>query len=209
MRLSLLLLLMMVSGFVSAQSFKTSKNIVSVGLYTPFESPAGYALSYERMLDRGNSPSAAQFAFKLNMKMVNDKEKAVFTNHDGKEFFDEDAFQYNGFVFTPEVKYYFGWNAPFGVYFSVNGGYGNYVETFYDVNNVLNNYEKRYSRIGRGIGAGFQFMIRQVVAVDLGGGYLMEDVSLSQRNAGEKSFSALYKEKDDGLRINVTFGIPF
>ena len=45
--------------------------------------------------------------------------------------------------------------------------------------------------------------------MDINAGYMMEDVSPSQQSFGETEFTALNKLKEDGLRINATFGFSF
>lgn len=198
-------------GIAQGQSFLVKKNVLGVGLYTPFEKPGGYALSYERMLDKGHSLNAAQFAVKLNFKLINDDERAHFNDSLGVSVFDLDAYQYEGFSFTPEVKYYFTWNAPIGPYFSLYASYSRYSENFFlELDPVSTaNYEKKISKLGRGIGAGYQFRFSELLSMDIGGGYIMEDIRSKQKNLGELVFSPLDNQKDDGLRVSVSFGILF
>ncbi|MBC8464196.1 MAG: DUF3575 domain-containing protein [Bacteroidetes bacterium] len=208
-RIFILLSIFLVTGAVQAQSFLVKKNIISTSLFTPFEDPGGYSLSYERMLDKGQSLNAAQFSVKLNTKLINDKKPWAYTEFEGVKIYDNEAFQYSGFSFVPEVKYYFGWDSPFGPYFSLYGSYAQYTESFKDMSDNVNNYNTKFTRIGRGIGVGYQFRIGRLLAMDIGGGYIMEDVSSKQQKFGETDFTSLDKEKDDGLRVAVTFGVSF
>lgn len=208
-RLTLFFSFFLVSGLLQAQTFNTSSHIISTPLYAPFEDPRSFGLSYERMLDKGQSPNAAQFAVKFNLKKISDKKKWTYTQFDGIDVFDEDAFQYSGFSFIPEVKYYFTWDAPFGVYFNLFGALTTYTESFYNIIDYTANYNKRFIKVGRGIGLGYQFRIRKVLSMDINAGYMMEDVSPSQQSFGETEFTALNKLKEDGLRINATFGFSF
>lgn len=208
-RLILFSFFVLVSGLLHAQSFRTSSHIISAALYAPFEEPASFGISYERMLDKGQSPNAAQFSVKLNLNKIADNKEWAYAIFEGKEVFDEDAFQYAGFSIIPEVKYYFAWDAPFGVYFNLFGALTNYTESFSNISDRTQNYNKRFTKIGRGIGLGYQFRIRKVLTMDINGGYLIEDVSLSQRAYGESDFADLNKLKEDGLRVNATFGFNF
>ena len=56
--------------------------------------------------------------------------------------YNEDAYQYTGYSVRPELKYYFGWNAPFGFYFNLFASYTDYTESFKDINDNINNYNK-------------------------------------------------------------------
>lgn len=208
-RIALLFSFCLLGGLLHAQSFYTPSHIISTALYAPFEDPGSFGISYERMLDKGQSPNAAQFAVKFNLKKISDKEKWAYDVFDGKEVFDEDAYQFSGFSFIPEVKYYFTWDAPFGIYFNLFGALTNYTESFNNIVDQTQNYNKRFTKIGRGIGLGYQFRIRKVMTMDVNGGYMMEDVSPSQQGYGELEYTDLNKLKEDGLRINATFGFSF
>lgn len=196
-------------GIAQGQSFLVKKNVFGVGLYTPFEKPGGYALSYERMLDKGRSPGEAQLSFKLTSKLVNDKKHHNYGSFEGVELIDKDAYIYKGFAFTPEIKYYFTWDAPFGPYFSVFGSYQKYTESFVDIADELNNYVVNSASLGRGIGLGFQFKFSELICVDIGGGYIMEDITVKRQGFGELVFTNQDPIKDDGLRVAVSFGLAF
>ncbi len=208
-RIFILLSVFLIASVSQAQSFLVKKNIISTSLFTPFEVPGGYGLSFERMLDKGQSLNAAQFSVKLNAKLINDTKRWSYGVFEGVKIYDNEAFQYSGFSFTPEVKYYFGWDSPFGPYFSLYGSYTQYTESFKDMSDNVNNYNTKLTRIGRGIGAGYQFRIGRLLAMDIGGGYMMEGVNSKIQKFGETDFTALDKEKEDGLRVAVTFGISF
>ena len=208
-RIFILLSVFIISGTVQAQSFLVNKNVISTSLFTPFENPRAYGLSFERMLDKGQSINVAQFSVKLNAKLINDTKPWSYGVFEGVKIYDNEAFQYSGFSFVPEAKYYFGWDSPFGPYFSLYGSYTQYRESFKDESNNVNNYNTKFTRIGRGVGAGYQFRIGRLLAMDIGGGYIMEDVSSKKQKFGETDFTALDKEKEDGLRVAVTFGVSF
>lgn len=194
---------------LSAQSYLVKRNIVSVPVYAIFEQPSSFGLSYERMLDKGQSLSTAQFASKLTLLKISYQDEWIYGTFENVSLIDEDAYQYTGYSIRPEMKYYFGWNAPFGFYFNLFASYTDYTESFVDINDNVNNYNKRSNRIGRGIGGGFQFKVKKVIAVDLAAGYIMEDVNSSKQNYGEVEFTDLIGLKDDGLKLNINLGVSF
>ena len=208
-KLFVLLFILLTIDNINAQSFLVKKNIISTSLFTPFEIPGGYGLSVERMLDKGRSPNVAQFSLKLNTKIINDKQAFQYTTFNGIELYDKNAFQYNGISFIPEIKYYFGWNSPFGPYFSLYGSYVKYSEIFNDIIDDQNNYILKSNQIGRGLGCGYQFALGEFFAMDVSGGYIIEDVNLKKQDLGEEEFLSLEKLKEDGLRVSITLGISF
>ena len=52
-------------------------------------------------------------------KKISDSDRDAYQIFEGQLIYNEKAYEYSGYALTPEVKYYFGWNAPFGLYFSV------------------------------------------------------------------------------------------
>ena len=128
------------SNVLFAQYSPVSKNIISTNLLQFFEQPAGFGIAYERMLDKGRSNNVAQFSMKLDVKKISDADRDAYQTFEDQLIYDEDAYQYSGYAVTPEVKYYFGWNAPFGPYFSLFGKYSNYQESFKDLADENNNY---------------------------------------------------------------------
>ena len=82
------------------------------------------------MLDRGRSPNVAQLSFKLNYKLINDKDDYVYDVYQGIELKDKDAYIFEGHALVPEFKYYFTWDAPHGPYFTLYGTYESYQENF-------------------------------------------------------------------------------
>ena len=205
----IIFLLLFFSCKLCAQSYSVKRNIISVPVYAIFEQPSSFGLSYERMLDKGQSLSTAQFASKLTLLKISDQDEWIYGTFENVSLIDEDAYQYTGYSVRPEMKYYFGWNAPFGFYFNLFASYTDYAESFVDINDNVNNYNKRSNRIGRGIGGGFQFKVRKVIAVDLAAGYIMEDVNSSKQNYGEVEFTDLKTIKDDGLKVNINLGVSF
>ena len=115
----LTVILCLVSHFLFAQNTTVPKNIITTSLSPFFEKPAGFGIAYERMLDQGRSDNVAQFSLKLDMKKISDTERDAFQTFEDRLIYNEDAYQYSGYIITPEIKYYFGWSAPFGLYFSV------------------------------------------------------------------------------------------
>ena len=151
---------MLVSVACQSQTFRVSDNVLSTSLYQPFAPVGGYTLAFERMLDPGYSRNAAQFSYKINATLLSDKKKAEIANIDGQPFYNPDAFRYNGFMFVPELKYYFTWDAPMGVYLNVFGTYSSYLESYTDEKvNSNGGYDKKISELGRGLGAGIQYII--------------------------------------------------
>ena len=197
------------SNVLFAQYSPVSKNIISTNLLQFFEQPAGFGIAYERMLDKGRSNNVAQFSMKLDVKKISDADRDAYQTFEDQLIYDEDAYQYSGYAVTPEVKYYFGWNAPFGPYFSLFGKYSNYQESFKDLADENNNYNSNITAFGRGIGTGYQFIIKELVVVDLGVGYMIQDKKSEKQGYGEDSFIPMSDEKKGGVRIAVSIGAAF
>ena len=125
--------------------------------------------------------------------------------------YNEKAYEYYGYALTPEVKYYFGWNAPFGLYFSMFGKHAAYQESFKDntENSENNNYNKNITTFGRGLGAGYQFEVKKLVVLDFGVGYMIQDKKSELQEYGEDGFTPLSDEKKDGVRLSVSLGAAF
>tara|TARA_B100000900_G_scaffold416117_1_gene449226 strand:+ start:5511 stop:6143 length:633 start_codon:yes stop_codon:yes gene_type:complete len=197
------------SNVLFAQYSPVSKNIISTNLLQFFEQPAGFGIAYERMLDKGRSYNVAQFSMKLNVKKISDTDRDAYQTFEDQLIYDEDAYQYSGYALIPEVKYYFGWNAPFGPYFSLFGKYSNYQESFKDLADENNNYNSNITAFGRGVGTGYQFIIKELVVVDLGVGYMIQDKKTEKQGYGEDSFIPMSNEKKDGVRLAVSIGTAF
>jgi len=208
--LTFLLLIFLFSHSLYSQSFRVSKNVIGTSLYQPFAPESGYSISYERMLDPGYSSNAAQFSYKMNFTLISDNKRSRIGNDSIQVFYDRDAYQYSGFSVLPEFKYYFTWDAPMGIYINVFGSYTDYTKIYTDVRiGDAASYEKKYTKIGRGIGAGFQFKIFNDFALDIVGGYHLQNVSSQTKAFGSDDFLENPKEKDEKLYLNVTFGINF
>ena len=90
------------------------------------------------------------------------------------------------------------------------GSYMDYTEFYKDVRiGDASNYDKKYVKIGRGIGAGFQFKIFNDFAIDIVGGYHLQNISSETKSFGSDVFLENPKEKKEKLYINVHFGINF
>lgn len=208
-KLLLTVVLYVFSNILFAQNAPVQKNIISSSLYQFFEQPAGFGIAYERMLDKGRSNNVAQFSVKLDVKKISDTDRDAYQTFENQLIYDEDAYQYSGYALTPEMKYYFGWNAPFGPYFSLFGKYSTYQESFKDIADENNNYNSNIIAFGRGVGTGYQFIIKELVVVDLGVGYMIQDKKSEKQGYGEDDFTPLNNEKKDGLRIAVSLGTTF
>ena len=117
----LTILLCVFSNVSFAQYTPVPKNIITTSLSQFFEKPAGFGIAYERMLDKGRSNNAAQFGVKLEVKKISDADRDAYQIFEGQLIYNEKAYKFSGYALTPELKYYFGWNAPFGLYFSMFG----------------------------------------------------------------------------------------
>ena len=199
------------SNLLFAQYTPIPKNIITTSVSQFFEKPAGFGIAYERMLDKGRSNNAAQFGVKLELKKISDYDRDAYQIFEGQLIYNEKAYKYSGYALTPEVKYYFGWNAPFGLYFSMFGSHAAYQESFEDntENSENNNYNKNITTFGRGLGAGYQFEVKKLVVVDLGVGYMIQDKKSEQQGFGEDGFTPLSDEKKDGVRLSVSLGAAF
>jgi len=207
--LTLLLLLLLLSFTLHSQSFRVPKNVLSISLYQPFAPEGGYSISYERMIDPGYSVNAAQFSYKINTTFISSTKKKEFTRIDSQVFFDEDAYQFLGYSILPELKYYFTWDAPMGVYINIFGSYTDYTVTYSDVTNDAASYEKKFSKIGRGIGAGFQFKIYENYTLDIIGGYHPQNINSKTKSFGSDEFVESLKSKDEKIYFNINFGLNF
>tara|TARA_B100000497_G_scaffold127018_1_gene167512 strand:+ start:2285 stop:2920 length:636 start_codon:yes stop_codon:yes gene_type:complete len=206
----ILLSFILFTSSLYSQSFRVSKNVLSTSLYQPFAPESGYTISYERMLDPGYSSNAAQFSYKMNVTLISDNKRSRVGNDSIQVFYDRDAYQYSGFSVLPEFKYYFTWDAPMGIYINLFGSYTDYIKTYSDVRiGEASSYEKKYTKIGRGIGAGFQFKIFSDFTLDIVGGYHLQNVSTETKSYGSDEFLENPKEKDENLYLNVGFGINF
>ena len=86
------------------------------------------------MLDPGYSRDASQFSYRMNFTtFISSNKKSQVGRDSSQVFYDKDAYQYSGFLIVPELKYYFTWNAPIGVYLNLFGSYyglhRNYTDT--------------------------------------------------------------------------------
>ena len=85
------------------------------------------------MTDPGYSSNAAQFSYKLNATLISSTKKAKFITVNSQTFYDEDAYQFFGYSILPELKYYFTWDAPTGVYLDLFGNYTSYTSIYTDI----------------------------------------------------------------------------
>lgn len=193
-----------------AQSFKDTKNVISVSLVDPFLNPSSYSLSYEHTLDKGYSPNVSQLSYKLVGSLVNDSDKRLLNTYLGNEVFDAEAVQYSGFKFFTELRYYFAWNAPEGFYFAVFGGFYSQNEVYTDrrENSALG-YKQASTDINRGIGLGVQYKLTKILSLDLLAGYNVSNVSQNRvmTETGEKIEIDPFTK--DGLRITASIGLMF
>lgn len=207
---ALTILILFFSHVLFAQSHQVSSNVISTSLYQPFASVGGYTLAFERILDPGYSLNLAQFSYKLSATSISDTKKSKIASIGDAVFYDEDAFKYSGFLVVPEIKYYFTWDAPMGVYINIFGIYSDYLESYTDEKiDSFDDYEKTYNTLGRGIGTGFQFNIYKKLTLDIFGGYQISSISSKTKAFGEVDFTNNPKEKIDGLYMNAYLGINF
>ncbi|MEE3038074.1 MAG: hypothetical protein VX344_06620 [Bacteroidota bacterium] len=207
---ALTILLVLTTIVTNAQTFKVSSNVISTSLYEPFAPVGGYTIAFERILDPGYSLNLAQFSYKLGLTMISDTKKGKIATIGDAVFYDEDAFRYSGFLIVPEIKYYFTWDAPMGVYINVFGSYSDYLETYTDEKvDSFDDYDKKYNTLGRGLGAGFQFNIYKNLTLDIVGGYNISNVSSKTKPIGEDEFIENPDIKEDGLYLNAFLGLNF
>ena len=200
----------MCSTSLYSQSFKVAGNVLSTSLYQPFDPVGGYTISYERMLDPGYSRNAAQFSYKLNFTLISDNKRSRVGEGNNQIFFDNDAYNYSGFLVVPEFKYYFSWNAPMGVYLNIFGSYTDYLTKYTDTEiGDISSYEKKTTKIGRGIGTGFQFKIFNDFILDIVAGYHLQNISSMTKPFGMIDFVENPKNSSDKLYLNVHFGFNF
>ena len=208
-KVSILIFLLFFSSSLLSQSFRIPKNVVSTSLYQPFASLGGYTISYERIIDPGYSLNAAQFSFKLNSTIIYFNQKKEYATINSQVFYDKKAYQYFGYLFQPELKYYFTWDAPVGVYVNLFTSYSDYSEIFTDINDESDSYEKKYSILGRGIGAGFQFKLFENYMVDVVGGYHPKNINSKTKFFDDEEYTENLSSKEDKFYINLYLGINF
>ncbi len=204
-----LILFLVLSSSLFSQSFRVPKNVVSTSLYQPFASEGGYTISFERIIDPGYSLNAAQFSYKLNTTIFSYNQKKEFTTINSQVFYNKEAYQFFGYSILPELRYYFTWDAPVGVYISIFGSYTDYSEIYSDINNEATNYEKKYSIIGRGIGAGFQFKFFESYTLDIIGGYHPQNINSKTKFFESEEFIENPLLVEEKLYFNLHLGINF
>jgi hypothetical protein len=193
-----------------AQSYKDTKNVISISFVDPFLKPNSYSLAYEHTLDNGYSPNVSQLSYKIIGSLVNDSDKRLLNTFRGNEVFDKEAVQYSGFKFFTELRYYFEWNAPEGYYFAVFGGFSNQNEVYTDRReNSTQGYSQSSSDISRGIGLGLQYKLSQILSLDVLAGYNVSSVNQNRVMTETDEKIEIDPFTKDGLRISASLGIIF
>tara|TARA_B100001057_G_scaffold267502_1_gene267618 strand:- start:2184 stop:2816 length:633 start_codon:yes stop_codon:yes gene_type:complete len=207
--ISILTFLLIISTSLFSQSFRVPRNVVSTSLFQPFAAIGGYTISFERLIDPGYSLNVAQFSYKFNTTIISYNQKKEYATINSQVFFDKEAYQFFGYTILPELRYYFTWDAPLGVYASIFGSYSNYSEIFSDINNEAASYEKKYSTFGRGIGAGFQFKFFEYYTIDVIGGYHPKSINSKTKSFESEEFIENPLLKEEKLYLNLHLGINF
>ena len=192
---------------VFSQNRSNSLNVISSNIAYYFEKPSGFGVSYERILDQNRSNNISQFSFKLSCYRILDIEKENQYSYRGVNISNDEAKKISGFSIEPSFKFYFGWGSPFGTYFSILGSYSNYEEVYTDIIDINNNYISKYSSIGRGVLLGHQFVISKSISIELGLGYLVENIKLETTDYQNLTINS--NRIDDGLKINSSIGFVF
>ena len=206
---SILILFLLHSFSLLSQSYRIPTNVVSTSLFQPFAPISGYTISFERIIDPGYSINAAQFSYKLNTTIISYNQKKEYTTIDSQVFYNKDAYQFFGYSILPELRYYFTWDAPLGVYASIFGSYSNYSEIYSDINNKAASYEKKYSILGRGIGAGFQFKFFKNYTLDVIGGYHPKNINSKTKSYESEEFIGNPLLEEEKLYLNLHLGLNF
>jgi hypothetical protein len=212
MQKSFLIFLCFISLTISslAQSYKDTKNVVSISLIDPFLKSNSYSLGYEHTLDKGYSPNVSQLSYKIIGSLINDSDKRLLNTFRGVEIFDNNAVEYSGFKFLAELRYYFQWNAPEGYYFTVFGGFAQQNEVFTDRReNSSLGYDLLSTDISRGLGFGVQYKLSNILSMDVLAGYNVSSVSQSRLIIETNEKIEIDPINKDGLRINVSIGLIF
>ena len=193
-----------------SQTFKVSQNIISASVFQPITTEGGYTLSFERMIDPGYSRNIAQFSYKMNITLISKTKKSEYLRLDSQVFYDEDAYRYSGFSILPEIKYYFTWNAPIGIYMNIFGSYMDYNYSYTDIriSNEISE-EITFLKIGRGIGTGFQFKLYKELTLDIVAGYHLQNIKSKTKLLGNDKFIDNSDEIDEKIYMNIHFGISF
>lgn len=212
MQKSFLIFICFVSLTISsmAQSYKDTKNVVSISLIDPFLKSNSYSLGYEHTLDKGYSPNVSQLSYKLIGSLINDSDKRLLNTFRGVEIFDNNAVEYSGYKFMAELRYYFQWNAPEGYYFAVFGGFAQQNEVFTNRRENSNlGYDLSSTDISRGLGFGVQYKLSKILSMDVLAGYNVSSVSQSRLIIETNEKIEIDPFNKDGLRISVSIGLMF
>ena len=76
-----------------------------------------------------------------------------------------------------------------------------------DINNEAASYEKKYSIIGRGIGAGFQFKFFEYYTLDIIGGYHPKNINSKTKSFESEEFIENPLLEEEKLYLNFHLGI--
>ena len=205
-----LLFVFSLSPDLVAQSFLVSKNVVSTNLISPFLSPGSYGLEFERVLDKGYSPNVSQFTYKLGFYAIDDKDKRLVDSFYELPVYDYSAVKYSGLSTFVELRYYFGWKAPKGYYFTLFGSYSDYNENYTDrKSNSFDSYEKMVSKIGRGVGLGAKYQVLEFLIFDILVGYNVDNVNQNITYTYTQREEKIEPLTKDGLRAGLSIGVNF
>jgi hypothetical protein len=84
------------------------------------------------------------------------------------------------------------------------------MESYIDENVSSNGgYDKKISELGRGLGAGIQYIIFRNITMDVVGGYHLKDISSKTKQINSDEFTANLDAQTDKLYLNVYLGFNF
>lgn len=193
-----------------AQSYKKTKNVISISVIDPFLKPNSYSLGYEHTLDKGYSPNVSQLSYKLIGSVIDDTDKRLLNTYLGNKIFDNNAVKYSGFKALAELRYYFQWNAPIGYFFAVHGGFSQVNEVYTDrKENSTQSYDLSTSEISRGLGFGVQYQIFGIFSLDILAGYNIASINQSRLLIETNEEIEIDPFTKDGLRISTSIGFVF
>ncbi len=199
--------------FVSAEAQHKdfNRNVISTNIYSPFLEVSSYSLSYERVLDKGYSPTVSQFSYKISGILVRDTDKAGLYEWKGNTIYDLDAVAYDGYSALAELRYYFLWHAPVGYYISVFGAYTDVNEVYTDRRNppYFLVTDTQVSSVSRGLGVGSQYRLHRSILVDILIGYRIDDVNEKETDVNTNIVVNKDPSTEDGLYISINFGVSF
>ena len=196
------------SPFKNTLKFNLFEPFIEGTSFYPFE--RNFSISYERILSF--NPRLEQVTLQLNCGYIYDVDKEIVGSFEGNDIF-ADAFYTKGYNIVPEIKVYFGWNAPLGLYVSAFFRYTDYIMEYRSILENTDLYSENWVQYGRGLMFGYQFIFNNYFICDIGLGYDRYHFLYKRKVFSEDEFVDFTPEHPDNIiesvRVMLGLGIPF